>query len=88
MKTVAELMNLRGRTAVVTGGAGHIGAAICDAFAELGASIAVLDRAPQATAERIAAEHGVKTLPLPVDLADEAAVRAVPATVEIGRAHV
>ncbi len=81
MKTVAELMNLRGRTAVVTGGAGHIGSAICDALAELGAAIAVLDHAPDSTAARIAAEHGVKTLPLPVDLADEAAVRAVPATV-------
>ena len=81
MKTVAELMNLRGRTAVVTGGAGHIGSAICDALAELGASVAVLDHAPEAAAERIAAGHGVKTLPLPVDLADEAAVRAVPAAV-------
>ena len=31
-------------TALVTGGAGHIGYAICEALAELGATIVVLDK--------------------------------------------
>jgi NAD(P)-dependent dehydrogenase (short-subunit alcohol dehydrogenase family) len=84
MKSVAELMNLRGRTALVTGGAGHIGGTICEALAELGASIAVLDQDAarcEALAGRLAATYGVPTTALPVDLGDEAAVRAVPAAV-------
>lgn len=84
MRSLAQLMNLKGRTAVITGGGGHIGAAIGDALAELGAAVAVLDRTDEIcarTATRIAADYGVKTLPLKVDLADEAAVKAVPARV-------
>lgn len=43
MRTVKELMELRGRSAIVTGGAGHIGLAICETLMELGANVAVLD---------------------------------------------
>ena len=35
MKSLAELSSLRGRTALVTGGAGYIGRAICETLAEL-----------------------------------------------------
>src|SRR6266853_1686611 len=86
MKSVAELMSLRGRVALVTGGAGHIGGVVCDTLAELGAAVAVLDCSADAcntTANRVADCFAVKTLALPVDLADENAIRAVPArTVE------
>jgi len=50
MRTVHELMDLSGRAAVVVGGAGHVGAAAVDALAELGARVAVLDRAASASA--------------------------------------
>jgi NAD(P)-dependent dehydrogenase (short-subunit alcohol dehydrogenase family) len=36
-------MSLKGRVAVITGGAGHIGATVADGLAELGASIALID---------------------------------------------
>ncbi len=36
-------MNLRGRTALVTGAAGHLGQVICETLAELGASIVLVD---------------------------------------------
>lgn len=84
MKSLRELMNLHGRVALITGGAGHIGSAIGDALAEQGASVAVLDLNPQSCASRADAIHeqyGVPTLALPTDLENEAAVRAAPGQV-------
>jgi len=37
-------MRLDGRVAVIVGGAGHIGSAIADALAEMGATVAIADR--------------------------------------------
>lgn len=90
MKKIHELMNLQGRVALITGGAGHIGRAIADALAEQGAAIAVLDLDPEKTAaaaKGIAEEYGVRTLALPIDLGDEAQLRQVPAQIsrELGR---
>jgi len=42
-KTLKDLMSLKGRVALVTGGAGHIGSTIADGLAELGASVAIVD---------------------------------------------
>lgn len=47
-KTLSSLMNLRGRVAVITGGAGHLGREIASALAELGASICLVDRNAEA----------------------------------------
>ncbi len=44
MRTISQLMDLRGRTALVAGGAGHLGRAACETLVELGARVAVLDR--------------------------------------------
>lgn len=74
-------MNLRGRVALITGGGGHIGAAMCEALAELGAAIAVFDVVRESctdVAKRIHEMYGVETLPLVIDLTDEKAVRSVP----------
>lgn len=75
------LMNLKGRVALITGGAGHIGSAIGDALAELGAAVVVLDQevgACQAEAARLEQAWGGKALPLAVDLEVEAALCTVP----------
>jgi len=84
MRTVKELMSLSGRVALVTGGAGHIGLAICETLGELGAAVAVLDIHQESTikvAEQIQLKFGVETIPLVVDLADQQSVQAVPGQV-------
>jgi len=42
--TIADLFNLQGRAALVTGGSGHLGSAMCRALAEAGATIVVTSR--------------------------------------------
>lgn len=84
MKRVQDLMSLSGRVAVVTGAAGHIGSAFCEALAEVGAGIVLLDIEPEkgaAVACKIGSEFGVKTVYMNVDLADESQIRNVPAQV-------
>jgi NAD(P)-dependent dehydrogenase (short-subunit alcohol dehydrogenase family) len=83
-RSLKELMDLSGRVALVTGGAGHIGAEIADALGELGAAVAVLDldeAKARTVTEGVARRHGVGTMALAIDLADEAAARAAPGRV-------
>ena len=81
MKKISELISLKGRVAVVTGGAGHIGSAMAEALAELGANIVILDIALEAclpVCEHILGEYAVEALPLAVNLAQEEKIRMVP----------
>lgn len=60
-RTVAELLSLHGRVAVVTGGARGIGRAICRRLAESGAAVVIGDTdlaGAEAVARTIAAEGG------------------------------
>jgi gluconate 5-dehydrogenase len=43
-KTLKELQSLKGKTAVVTGGAGYLGSAISETLAELGANLVLASR--------------------------------------------
>jgi len=43
MRRLNELQCLAGKTALITGGAGHLGAAFAETFAELGAGIGLID---------------------------------------------
>lgn len=93
MKRLSALMDLSGRVAVITGGAGHIGIAAGEAMAELGAAVAVFDRDPERTrsvADDLADRFGVATLPHVLDITDEDAVRAAAVAVHDwqGRADV
>jgi NAD(P)-dependent dehydrogenase (short-subunit alcohol dehydrogenase family) len=72
-KSIAELISLRGRNAVVTGGARGIGMAICQRLAEAGANIVVGDvregLGKEAT-EHLAQQWGVKALFCVADVSD------------------
>jgi NAD(P)-dependent dehydrogenase (short-subunit alcohol dehydrogenase family) len=92
-RTLRELMSLDGRVAIVTGGAGHIGASICSALAELGASIAVADlnlESCNAQVERIRRQWAVKCVAVDCDLEQTERVRELPRRVkqELGRIDV
>lgn len=71
MRRIKELIDLTGRTALVTGGAGFIGRAMLETLAELGANVVALDRDSTAASEvanSIRDKYGVKTIGLKVDL--------------------
>jgi NAD(P)-dependent dehydrogenase (short-subunit alcohol dehydrogenase family) len=77
-------MKLAGRTAVVTGGGGGIGAAICRALAEEGAPVAGCD-ARRDAAEAVAAElreRGCSARAWCFDVIERAAVEAAAADIE------
>jgi NAD(P)-dependent dehydrogenase (short-subunit alcohol dehydrogenase family) len=90
MSTLKQLMDLRGRVALITGGAGHIGRVVGEGLAELGASLAVVD-IDQAAAETVAIAatqtYGVKAFAVATDLNDIEAVKSAPKNVvkELGR---
>lgn len=77
-------IDLRGKTAVVTGGGGVLCSAFCEALAECGANVAVLDLTAEraaATADRIRAQGG-RALPLAADVLDRESLQRARAQVE------
>ena len=74
MRTLHQLMDLSHRTALVTGGAGHIGASIAVCLAELGAKVAIVDRDAAACAAQ-ASTVGGGAWGRACDLADEKQTR-------------
>jgi NAD(P)-dependent dehydrogenase (short-subunit alcohol dehydrogenase family) len=60
--------DLSARTAVVTGGAGPLGAVLCDALAAAGARVVVVDRDATACASTVNALPGRDHRPCPADL--------------------
>ncbi len=86
------MRGLRDRIAIVTGGAGGIGGATCERFAEEGAAVAVFDRdgaGAEATAARVVARGG-RAAAYEVDITDYAAVQAAVGAVEsdLGPIHI
>lgn len=77
-------MDLRGRVAVITGGAGHLGRAMADTLAELGGSICLVDRNAEAL-ERAAAALGerwqVNAAGIAADLEQDSHRETLPARV-------
>ena len=71
MKSLKELSSLQGRVALLTGAGGHIGAAIADGLAELGADLILLDRnmdSLQEVSDAISAKYDVRVLSIQMDL--------------------
>ncbi|MDP3703766.1 MAG: SDR family oxidoreductase [Candidatus Omnitrophota bacterium] len=78
-RSLAQLMDLSGRKALVTGGAGHLGSMICETLTELGANVAVLDQDAAAVEQQVKAlgesSKGGRAIALPCDLRNEQATR-------------
>ncbi len=75
--SLASLINLHGKIAIVTGGAMGIGYGIAARLAEAGASVAIADRnanEAQASAEKLNAK-GYSAAAFAVDVSDEASVQ-------------
>ena len=73
-----DLFDLRGKVAVVTGGAGILGQHFCRALAESGADLAVLDlKSDKASdvAKNISERHGVKVIGYGCDVSDPSSVQ-------------
>jgi 2-deoxy-D-gluconate 3-dehydrogenase len=73
MPTIAEMMDLSGKTAIVTGGAKGIGFGISARLAEAGADLLVADRdadAAEAAAHQLT-DRGHRAHAFPVDVSDE-----------------
>lgn len=78
MRRISELMNLAGRKALVTGGAGHIGLAAEEVLVELGATLAVLDLdrdACETRARELSKDRSDCAIAVSCDLSDERATR-------------
>lgn len=93
MNTLRHLMDLKGRVAVITGGAGHLGAAMAESLAELGCSICVVDRPSsgmEAICSRLRDEWQVEAFSVAADLEQEHERIAVLAKVTrcLGRADI
>jgi NAD(P)-dependent dehydrogenase (short-subunit alcohol dehydrogenase family) len=85
-RSLEELTTLRGRVAVVTGGALGIGRAICRRYAQAGATVVLADvdeQAAASSARALSAETGADLHAAFVDVADTSSVDALAAeTVE------
>lgn len=70
-------LDLKGRTALVTGGSGGLGYAMAESLARSGMSLALVDMADDVaeSAHRLASEHGVPTTAVSCDVTDRAAVQ-------------
>lgn len=78
-RSVAELVSLSGRTAVVTGGARGLGRAIVTRLAQAGATVLVADLdgdLASRVADEVAAETGSRVVATRLDVTDEASVAA------------
>lgn len=79
IKSIYQMISLKGKKAVITGGAGGIARAVSVAFAELGADVALLD-IPAAAEELqkncgyLEQTYGVTAVPVIGDVSDEESV--------------
>jgi NAD(P)-dependent dehydrogenase (short-subunit alcohol dehydrogenase family) len=76
LRTIKQLMDMSGRTVLITGGAGHIGRVMAQTVAEQGADVVILDRdleSIDSIVDQIMCDYGVKALPLQVNLGNDTA---------------
>lgn len=72
-KSLRELLALNGKTVFITGGAGHLGTAMCEALAELGANIVIGSRDTEKSssfANMIGEKFDVRASAVQLDISD------------------
>jgi NAD(P)-dependent dehydrogenase (short-subunit alcohol dehydrogenase family) len=78
-KSLAQLISLKGRTAVVTGGAQGLGKAIANRLAEAGAAVLIGDlkiEQARSAARELSERHGVIVVAVPLDVKDTDSIAA------------
>lgn len=84
-KSLQELLSLKGKTAVITGGAGHLGTAMCAALAEMGANIVIGSRDEKkgaSTASALSEAFGVQASAIRLDITDPDNIETALALIE------
>lgn len=87
MRDLKTMMDMTGRRALITGGAGHLGRTMADSLAELGAEVLLVDVAgapTQAVGDEIAQRRGTTVIALDCDLEDADARAALAGRVAHG----
>ena len=72
-RSLKELLSLQDKTVFITGGAGHLGTAMCEALAELGANIVIGSRDEEkgrVIAKTLSDEFGVQASGVQLDITD------------------
>ena len=85
MRSLEALANMDGQVVLITGGAGHLGMAMGEALAEMGASIIVLDMDKERSeklADEFSRKFGGDHSSLLIDLADKQSIASVPQFIE------
>ena len=71
MKSLKGLLSLQNKTVFITGGAGHLGTAMCEALAELGANIVIGSRDKEKSnsiTKKLSEEFGVQASAVQLDI--------------------
>ena len=78
-----ELFSLEGKVAIVTGGRGLYGAAICEGLCEMGAEVVVASRNGEKCEEfaEVLRQQGHSAFGMALDLSDDASIKALPKAV-------
>jgi 3-oxoacyl-[acyl-carrier protein] reductase len=86
-------INLKNKLAIVTGGSGQLGRAICRTLAECGADVVVHYHSDQPMAEKVCADvrqHGVRSLAVQADVTDPISIAQMKASIveKLGEADI
>ena len=79
MKSLKGLLSLQNKTVFITGGAGHLGTAMCEALAELGANIVIGSRDVEKSrpiAKALSEEFGVQASGVQLDITNQESLEA------------